>query len=269
MSLSYSAALSIAKSLIASPDSTATQLLKATCAHYDVTPTFAIMRAGSPLDWTEIPRISKRGRPSKEMMRARFTEYGKARLEGPFTLRHIETGATVTALTVRDLVTAIGMEDTLQSQVHINGVISGRRSAALGWHLASTLDRTISLQDVYGNQYPTMTVEQYAKRFGRSVGSALRLLDGRKRFERGVALASTSIAAVTKPRAQSITSISATRDGVTITARSIPKLARRLNMDQQAVRRMAYGFKGATNGFTISNATVHNKAVLTEVGADA
>lgn len=260
-SISYQSALDIATSLNGQTTKPAT-LLAAACKQYNRAATFVIMRGGDPRTWTDVPYIETRGRYCKAMK----TGWNKLRRDGLFTLKHLDTGREITGVNAKELAAKIKTNHEYALQA-VTNMIAGRTKSIAGWYLKDTLDRTVELQDVYGNQYAPMTIRDFVlthgDKIGGSVGAALALLSGKKRTIGGLALASTKIDAAARPRGQYIKDVSVVRDGKTISASSVPKLAAKLHMTPAPLYQMVYGFKTEARGFELKDVEIENKTVLT------
>lgn len=198
--------------------------------------TFVIMRCGDPANWRKLPTALS---PS----RGRKTVFGKVQIEGPFTLRHLETGRTVTGNTSRELAHKMGLEDTLNSQNQVNHVLQNQHHSAHGWYLAPTLDAKVELKDQYGNEYEPMTVRELSIKRGLTPQSILALATGKKPFFKGLALKSTDIQSDLRPRNWRFVSLKARHGSRNVRAKSVPEMATKLGVSPADLYQMIYGFK--------------------------
>lgn len=248
--ISFSKACTIARELTGKDTKSAIALREA-CAKTNHLPTFLIMRRGHPKDWGTNKEIkTKRGC------------YHHPVFKGPFIAENLD-GVQVKADTIEQFAKAIGATQ----RVHIYPLLRGERSNINGWYIPHTLNTSVSLQDKYGTQYPPMTVRELAVRYGKSPASVIRLLSGRKKTIGDLALASTNLNVFVRPSKYKIGKIVVSRNGITIKAGSVPKLAAKLNTTPPSIYRVLHGYKENQNGFVVENVEIVEKQALKEVSS--
>ncbi len=135
-----------------------------------------------------------------------------------------------------------------------------------GWYLPSMLARTVKTQDIYGNEQ-TVSLRDWVKVYGRSSAGFFKLLDGRKTFAGGLALASTKIKSALTPKTWRLGGLTLVNGDKQIKANSIKALATRLGVTPPPVYALLYGFKTDIKGYTISHVDIERKAVLQPLDA--
>lgn len=257
-SLTYAQAVKIATGLInkqTKPATLLSDLVKKTGRQ----PTFLIMRHGDPANWRAAP--SQRKKRAASAILPKLTPWGKEPLEGPFALRHLKTGRTVTAKTVKELAKKAKIPSDNTSIVNLDHVCAGRHHSAHGWYRKEVLDAKVTLKDQFGNEYPTLSVRDLSLKHGISPSTAINLSTGRRAFFKGLTLASTPIHSVLRPRNWRFTEVAVKRDGATIKAKSIPALADKLGVSPSDLYQMAYGFK-TREDMEFINIEIEKKAIL-------